>query len=44
VAIVCEIRHSPPYSVDVKSECVYISAQHVCLNNKGNGDAAILAF
>ena len=44
MASVCEILHSPPYSVDVESECIYISAQHVCLNDNGKGDAVILSF
>jgi len=44
VASVCEILHSSPYSVDVESLCIYISAQHVCLNDMGKGDAAVLPF
>lgn len=44
VASVCEILHSPPYSVDVESEFIYISAQHVCLNDMGKGDAVIYLF
>ena len=41
---VCEILHSPLYSVDVESECSYISAQHVCLNDMDKGNAVLLPF
>jgi len=44
MASVCEILHSPPYSVDAESECSYISAQHVCLNDTDKDDAVSLPF
>lgn len=41
---VCEVLHSPPYSVDVESEWNYISAQHACLNDMDKDDAVLLPF